>query len=609
MRKIERLFDFLLDQAENYPQELCVGAKNDQGATYLTTKEVVDKVNRLSAGLLKKGVQKEDTVAIVVAKNRPEWLIADLAVQQIGAILVPVYPTISLQDYKYIFTEANIKYCFTDGGELLDKMEWVKQDVPSLEAIFSFDISPKAIFWESLLTDYNTSDIESYRTSVSKEDLATIIYTSGTTGNPKGVMLSHWNITSNVLAAKDLIPNAKGDRVLSFLPLCHIFEKVVTYAYLGTGMSITYTGLDNLGGEDGDLRYIKPHFFTAVPRLLEKVYEKIVSKGMDLTGIKKKLFFWALSLTENYEYDQKPSGWKAIQWKIADKLIFSKWREALGGNVKGILTGAAACPSYILKAFSAAGIPIREGYGLTEASPGISFNRYDEGNAMVGTVGLAVEGVEIRIEESGGDYRQGEGEILAAGPNIMIGYYKQPEMTAEVLKEMDGKTWLCTGDIGTFVKGPGGKNFLKITDRKKELLKTSGGKYIAPAPIESALKQDFLIDQVMVIGEQKKFVSALIVPATDSLRKWCQENGVLWTNMEDTLRHPKVIEYYQTIVDKYNKNFAKFEQIKRFTLIDSPWEIVKPDGSPGELTPTLKLKRRVILERWGDIIDEMYSES
>lgn len=609
MRTIERLFDFLLDQAENYPQEHCVGAKNEKGATYLSTKEVHDKVNRLSAGLLKKGVQKGDTVAMVVAKNRPEWLIADLAVQQIGAILVPVYPTISLQDYKYIFTEASIKYCFTDGGELLDKMEWVKQDVATLEAIFSFDPSPKAVYWETLLSEYNMTDIEAYRTAVKKEDLATIIYTSGTTGNPKGVMLSHWNITSNVLAAKDLIPNAKGDRILSFLPLCHIFEKVVTYAYLGTGMSITYTGLDNLGGEDGDLRYIKPHFFTAVPRLLEKVYEKIVQKGMDLTGVKKKLFFWALSLTENYEYDQKPSGWKAIQWKIADKLIFSKWREALGGNVKGILTGAAACPSYILKAFSAAGIPIREGYGLTEASPGISFNRYDKGNAMVGTVGLAVEGVEIRIEEAGGDYRQGEGEILASGPNIMIGYYKQPEMTAEVLKEMDGKTWLLTGDIGTFVKGPGGKNFLKITDRKKELLKTSGGKYIAPAPIESALKQDFLIDQVMVIGEQKKFVSALIVPATDSLRKWCQENGVLWTNMEDTLRHPKVIEYYQTIVDKYNKGFAKFEQIKRFTLIDSPWEIVKPDGSPGELTPTLKLKRRVIMERWNDIINDMYTDN
>jgi long-chain acyl-CoA synthetase len=609
MRTIERLFDFLLDQAENYPQEHCVGAKNEMGATYLSTKQVHEKVNRLSAGLLNKGVQKGDTVAMVVAKNRPEWLIADLAVQQIGAILVPVYPTISLQDYKYIFSEASIKYCFTDGGELLDKMEWVKQDVPTLEAIFSFDASPKAIYWETLLSEYNMTDIEAYRTAVKKDDLATIIYTSGTTGNPKGVMLSHWNITSNVLAAKDLIPNAKGDRILSFLPLCHIFEKVVTYAYLGTGMSITYTGLDNLGGEGGDLRFIKPHFFTAVPRLLEKVYEKIVQKGMDLTGVKKKLFFWALSLTENYEYDQKPTGLKAIQWKIADKLIFSKWREALGGNVKGILTGAAACPSYILKAFSAAGIPIREGYGLTEASPGISFNRYDKGNAMVGTVGLAVEGVEIRIDGSGGDYRQGEGEILAAGPNIMIGYYKQPELTAEVLKEMDGKTWLLTGDIGVFVKGPGGKNFLKITDRKKELLKTSGGKYIAPAPIESALKQDFLIDQVMVIGEQKKFVSALIVPAIDSLRKWCQENGVLWTNIEDTLRHPKVIEYYQTVVDKYNKGFAKFEQIKRFTLIDSPWEIVKPDGSPGELTPTLKLKRRVIVERWGDIINDMYTES
>lgn len=606
--KVERLFDFIYEQQERFPQEKCVGARSAGGWSYINTSEVITKVHRLAQGLIEMGIQPGDRIGLVVVQNRPEWLISDLAIQQCGGIAVPVYPTISTAEYTYIFQESGITLCLCDGGEMADKMEKIRRDIPSLKKVITFDRQEPFVFWEDLLTDDHIEERERRIAAIHKEDLATIIYTSGTTGHPKGVMLSHWNICSNVLAAKDLLPTRPGDRVLSFLPLCHIFEKVVTYAYLGTGMSITYTGLDNLGGEGGDLQSVRPHFFTAVPRLLEKVYDRIMQKGMALKGVKHRLFFWALGLTEDFAFDKKYTGWSAVSRRLADRLIFSKWRAALGGHVRGILTGAAACPENIIRTFSAAGIPVREGYGLTEASPGITFNRYDAGGAMLGTVGLPVAGVEVRIDETGGEFRPGEGEILAAGPNIMLGYYRQPEKTAEVLREIEGRTWLCTGDVGAFVKGPGGKLFLKITDRKKELLKTSGGKYIAPAPIEILFKQDLLIENIMVIGEQRRFVSALIVPAADVLRVWCQENGVLWSTIDDVLRHPKVTALYQGVADKYNSGLSKFEQVKRFTLIDAPWEVVKTDGGAGELTPTLKLKRRVILERWKDDIEAMYAE-
>lgn len=604
-----RLFDFLYIQEESYPLTKMLCRKKGKEWSYRSTGDVVRQASLLSMGLIKAGISRNDTIAIVIGENRPEWLIVDLAVQQIGAILVPVYPTISEQDYAYIFKEAEVKLCFSDEGDLMDKMLRLNVSVPSLSVIYSLDPSSRAPFWESLFFDGLESELKERMDSIQSDDLATIIYTSGTTGHPKGVMLTHWNIVSNVLSAFDLMPCNRGDTVMSFLPLCHIFEKVVTYAYLAAGVSIVHTGLDNLGGEEGDLRTVKPSFFTAVPRLLEKVYEKIMLKGSELTGFKHKLFFWALDLAEDYEFD-KPYGLKdRIERKIADRIVFSKWREALGGNVRGILTGAAACPPGIIRTFSAAGIQIREGYGLTEAGPGISINRYDEGLAMIGTVGPLLEGVEVVIDLKAGEFKEGEGEILATGPNIMKGYYKQPEKTAEVLFEENGKIWLRTGDVGMFVENDKGLRFLKITDRKKELLKTSGGKYVAPSPIESALKQELLIENAMVVGEQRKFVAALIVPSSDALRSWCIEHGVLWTNIDDILNHPKVVALFQKIIDRHNNHLARFEQIKRFKLIDSPWEIVKSDGTPGELTPTLKLKRRVIMDRWGDIIEKMYKES
>jgi len=435
--------------------------------------------------------------------------------------------------------------------------------------------------------------------------MATIIYTSGTTGNPKGVMLSHENIASNVLNVDEIMPIDPGDTILSFLPLCHVFERSASYAYQYRGVTIAYTGTDNLGGETGDLQTIKPHFFTTVPRLLEKVYEKIYNKGLGLTGTKKKLFFWALSLTEDYAYDKKFGGISSIKRNIADKLIFSKWRQALGGNIKGILTGAAPCPISMTRIFSAAGIPIREGYGLTETSPGLTINRYDKGNAMLGTVGPTLGSVKIHIDSSEGDYKEGEGEILAIGPNVMMGYYKQEEKTKEVFKEIDGKKWFRTGDIGKILKS-GNTQFLKITDRKKELLKTSGGKYVAPAPIENALKEDFLIEQVMVVGDKKKFVSAIIIPAKEALENWCKGHQMTNQSFAEMITDEKVINCYQEIINKCNPKFSHIEQIKKFKLLDAEWEASKEDGSDAELTPTMKLKRRVIAEKFKKDIDDMY---
>jgi long-chain acyl-CoA synthetase len=419
-------------------------------------------------------------------------------------------------------------------------------------------------------------------------------------------MLSHDNIISNIQSVVPLMPIGAGAKVLSFLPLNHIFERVCAYNYLYIGANVVFVGIDNLGGEGGDLKAVQPTFFTTVPRLLEKVYEKLYNKGLELTGIKKKLFFWALKLTNDYEYDKTYSGWRGFQHKIADKLIYSKWREALGGNLVGILVGASACPVKIARTFSAAGIPVREGYGMTETSPGISISGYAPKMALLGTVGPVIQGVEVRIDSSDGNYREGEGEILATGRNVMLGYYNKPVQTAEVIKMIDGKRWMCTGDVGRFVEKDG-KPFLKITDRKKELFKTSGGKYVAPAPIENSLKEHFLVEQVMVLGENQKFVSALIVPAVEALKDWCGSHDVTWKNAADAIKNPAVIAAFQKAVDQYNPNFSKVEQIKKFVLIADSWEPVKADGSEAELTPTMKLKRRVILDKYKAAIQNIYA--
>ncbi len=603
--EVTRLFDFIYYQQKNCPQEKAFGYKKGNEWVYFNTNEIIEMANQASCGLIKLGVQPGDKVALVVYKNRPEWVAMDIAIQQIGAINVPVYPTISPGEYEYIFNDAGVKIAFVGEGDLYDKVNSKFHAIPSLTEIYTLDKMADRKYWKDIFTTEGQEIVDDRKAGVKPEELATLIYTSGTTGNPKGVMLSHNNIVSNVRCVNDLLPLGQGDIALSFLPICHIFERSASYSYIYSGINVVFTGTDNLGGETGDLQTIKPHFFTTVPRLLEKVYEKIYNKGLELTGMKKKLFFWALSLTDDYDFD-KSTGFKH---SIADKLIFSKWREALGGNVKGILTGAAACPMKMVKVFSSAGIPIREGYGLTETSPGLTINTFEKGGAMLGTVGPTIDIITVKIDPSDGNYREGEGEILAKGPNIMMGYYNKPEKTAEVFKEIDGEKWFCTGDIGKMLKGAGGREFLKITDRKKELLKTSGGKYVAPSPIENKFKEDFLIESMMVVGEKQKFVSALIVPSPDALQDWCKNNGVEWTSMEDAIKDKRVVAQYQKCLDSYNPEFSHIEQIKKFELLDTTWEPVKADGSKAELTPTMKLKRRVILEKHQDAIDRIYGVS
>lgn len=604
----KRLFDYLHDQLQNNPLDQAFGQKVAGEWRYLSTAEMVALVNRTSAGLLQLGLQPGDKVSSVVYQTTPEWVALDYALLQIGVIHVPMYPTISAREYEYILNESEAKYCFVGIGDLLDKVKMAKEKAPGLQEVFTFYTQDGVRPWSALWAPENPdlSEVERIKSSIQPDDLATIIYTSGTTGNPKGVMLTHRNIVFMVEKVGKMLPIVPNDRVLSFLPVSHVYERVALYVFTSIGASVTFTGTDNLGGETGDFQAIKPHFFTCVPRLLEKVYDRIYNKGLELTGPKRWLFFWALNLAEDWDFDKKYTGWKAFQWKIADKLIFSKWRAGLGGYVKGLSTGASACPMRVLRTFNAAGIPVREVYGLSEVAPGLSINGFGPGEAMLGTVGTALEGVELRLEE-GPDFRPGEGEIMAKTPGLMIGYYKQAAQTAEVVQEIQGERWFATGDVGTFVTGPGGRQFLKITDRKKELLKTSGGKYVAPTPIESMLKEHHLVEQAMVVGENMKFVSALIVPSSEGLQDWCKKHGVPWTTLEQMIEHPKVLHRFEMLLERVNPHFSHVDQLKKFALVASPWEAVKSDGSEAELTPTLKMKRRVILQKCSRQIEEMYA--
>jgi len=603
----KRLFDYLHQQLQEYPLEKAFGKKINGEWRYWSTAEMVSLANRASLGLLQLGLRPGDKVATIVYQTIPEWVALDFAMLQIGVINVPMYPSISSREYEYILNESEAKYCIAGEGDLLDKLLAAREKVPGLKDIFSFHQLSGTRHWSELLSPENSdfSEVERIKNGIRPDDLATIIYTSGTTGNPKGVMLSHRNIAFNVEKVGQLAPIASGDRVLSFLPVSHVYERVAVYVFTAAGASVSFTGTDNLGGEAGDLQAIRPHFFTCVPRLLEKVYERIYNKGLELTGLKRWLFFWALSLAENWEFDKKYSGWKAFQWKIADRLIFSKWRAGLGGCIKGMTTGASACPMRVLRSFNAAGIPVRELYGLSEVSPGLSVNGFGPGEAMLGTVGTAIEGVELRIEE-GADFRPGEGEILAKTPGLMLGYYKQPEQTTAIIRIIDGERWLATGDVGMFVNEPGGRKFLKITDRKKELLKTSGGKYVAPTPIESMLKEHHLVEQAMVVGENMKFVSVLIVPSMEGLRDWCKKHGVEWTTLAQMIENPKVLHRSAMLLERVNPNFSHVDQLKKFALVAETWEAIKTDGSEAELTPTLKMKRRVILQKHSRQIAEMY---
>lgn len=584
--EVTRLFDPIRYQNEKFPQKVSFAHMVNGKWVEYSTQTIIDLANKISLGLLKLGIQPGEKIATIVDQNRTEWTITDLGITQVGGINVPVYPTITEADFEYIFNHAEVKICFVANLSLYNKVKNLIGKVPTLEAVYTWDQVDGAKNWNEVMQLGEGGDFNQVQQIMDNTDplsMATIIYTSGTTGLPKGVMLSHDNIISNVKSAGKEFPVESGQVALSFLPLCHIFERMVAYTYQYSGINVYYSDIDTLGEK---LTTVKPHFFTTVPRLLEKVYEKIVNKGLLLTGFKKKLFFWALEMADKYEYDQKTG----FLFSIADKLIFSKWREALGGRVIGVVTGSAACPLKIARVFSAAGIPIREGYGLTETSPVLTFARFQEGGALLGTVGIPIENVEIKIAE--------DGEILAKGPNIMMGYYKEPEKTSEVI---NSEGWFHTGDIGTFVTGPSGKKFLKITDRKKELLKTSGGKYVAPAPIESRFRENFFIEQMMVVGEGKKFVSALIVPAFPTLEAWAKEKGIISSDRNMLIKNNQVLEKYQEIINELNPNFSHIEQIKQFVLLANEWTV-----DTKELTPTMKIKRKVISEKYENEINKIY---
>ncbi len=590
----KRLFDCIEHQLTNFPKEEMLSAKeNGQWKSY-STKEIAQNVNELSAGLLSLGLsandftpEGSDKIAIISA-NRPEWLIADMAAQQLGIIWVPVYPTTNPLELTFILKDASVQYMFASSKDLYDKVMSIKDEVACLKEVYTFDKIEGAKHWSELKSkDSNKlAEVEAIKKSIPVDQVATFIYTSGTTGTPKGVMLTHRNIYFNLQMGKESFPfpDAPTQKVLSFLPLNHIFEKVASYIYLFSGMSIYYA--ENLETIADNLREIKPDGFSTVPRLLEKVFEKIMLKGEELTGTKRKLFFWAVALAEQYDNQNHGSWWYQQKLKIANKLIFSKWREALGGNVKFIVTGGAACQVKLLRIFNAAQIPVYEGYGPTENSPIISINFRTPGGTKYGTVGHVIKGVELKLEA--------DGEICVAGPSVMLGYYKRPDLTAETI--IDG--WLHTGDIGTLEDG----KYLKITDRKKELFKTSGGKYVAPQPIENKMKESPFIEQIVLIGDNKKFVSALIVPGFSKLKEWAKQHGIEYTSNEEIIKNTMVVTMIGDIVDQYNQLFNQVEQVKRFTLIPREFTIDK-----GEMTPKLSIRRKVILTNFEKEIETMYA--
>jgi long-chain acyl-CoA synthetase len=592
-----RLFDAVDYQLNKFPKQDMFGAKENGNWKTYSTQEVKDTVNKLSAGLLELGVngndftpEGSDKIAII-SNNRPEWVFTDLAVQQIGAILVPLYPTTNPHEIEFILNDCKAKYIFVSNTEMYEKISAIQSNIPSLQNIYSFDTVANANHWTKITALANENalqKVEVIKKNIPVSHLATIIYTSGTTGVPKGVMLSHENIYSCLQYSRESFPfeDAPNNRALSFLPLNHIFEKIITYIYLYSGVGIYYAeSLDTIGE---NLKEIKPNGFSTVPRLLEKVFEKIMMKGNELTGIKRKLFYWSVALAEKYDNNSSGGLWYNIQLAIANKLIFNKWREALGGNADYIVTGGAACQVKLLRIFNAARIPVYEGYGPTENSPVISINRKGKGGTKFGTVGPPINGIEVKLAD--------DGEIIVKGSTVMQGYYKRSDLTAETI--IDG--WLHTGDIGIFVDG----KYLKITDRKKELFKTSGGKYVAPQPIENKFKESPFVEQMMVVGADRKFVGALIVPSFTTLKEWMKEKAIPFVTNEDAIHNPKVLELYRQLIESFNEFFNHVEQVKKFELLPYEWSI-----DTGEMTPKMSLKRKVVMEKYKDAIERIYADT
>lgn len=593
MVNITRLFDFPYYQLEKFNSIPDALVTKQNGVWIKTsTEDYIAKSNTISRALLRMGIQKNDKIAIISSNNRTEWHIMDIGVLQTGAQTVPIYPTIGEEDYEYILNHSESMYCFVSDIEVYTKVKNIQANVPGLKEIYSFNEIEGCLNWTTLLESgadtSNQNEVDNCKANVTPQDLATIIYTSGTTGKPKGVMLSHQNIVSDVLNSAPRVPFEAGKQTaLSFLPICHIFERMILYLYQYYGVSV-YFG-ESIEKISDNLKEVRPDVITAVPRLLEKVYDKIYAKGAELTGIKRLLFFWAINLGLHYAPYGANGAWYEFQLKIARKLIFSKWKEGLGGNLGLMVSGSAALQPRLSRVFAAAEIPVMEGYGLTETSPVISVNDMRNKGFKVGTVGKVIQGVEVKIAE--------DGEILCKGQNVMMGYFKDPEKTAEVL--IDG--YFHTGDIGHIDE----EGFLKITDRKKEMFKTSGGKYIAPQIIENTMKQSRFIEQIMVIGDGEKMPAAFIQPNFEFIKEWEKLHNIeVGKTNKDVISNPKVIARIQEEVDRLNAKFGNWEKIKRFELTPDIWSI---DG--GQLTPTLKLKRKAVLELYKPLYEKIYGQS
>ena len=593
MTEVKRLFDFPYYQLENYPQEAALVSKVNGTWVKTSTQQYIDQANAISRGLIKLGVKANDKVAIISMTNRTQWNICDIGILQTGAQDVPIYPTISEQDYEYVLNHSESKYVFVSCKEVLDKINKIKANVPTLLGVYSFEDIDGCDSWQEVITLGNDNqdlqqEVQKRMDAVHEDDLATLIYTSGTTGRPKGVMLSHKNIACNAKHSKGRLPIEMGkSKALSFLPVCHIYERMLLYMYQYCGVSIHFA--ESLETISDNLKEIHPEVMTAVPRLLEKVYDKIIAKGADLTGVKKKLFFWAVDLGLQWEpYGQ--NGWVyETKLKVARKLIFSKWQEALGGNLKAIASGSAALQPRLARVFNAAGCPVMEGYGLTETSPVVTVNDMRDGGFRIGSVGKALPDTEVKIAE--------DGEILIKGPQVMQGYYKDPEQTAEVLKN----GYFHTGDIGEIDSD----GFLKITDRKKSMFKTSGGKYVAPQLIENAMKQSSFIEQILVVGDGEKMPAALIQPNWEWIKQWSSIKGNdISQDTAIACKDEKLISRIQQEIDFHNEGFGNWEKVKTFQLTPDLWSI-----EAGHLTPTMKSKRKVIKEMYKDLYEKLYGRS
>lgn len=589
-QQLSRLFEIPYYQLDNSSLSKSLSSKVNGQWISVSTQEFIDQGNEVSRGLIALGIQPGDKIGMI-SNNRFEWNIVDLGILQVGAINVPIYPTISSEDYAYIFNHAELKAVLVSDQEILDKVLAIKDQVPTLKGIYTFNQIVGQQHWSEIKKragEVDQNAVEDIKKSIKTDDLATIIYTSGTTGRPKGVMLSHKNIISNVYNAGARFPAKPHQNAVSFLPVCHIYERTLLYVYIINGVSVHYAeSLETIGD---DIRDVQPELFSAVPRLLEKVFDKIVAKGAELTGIKKMLFFWAVELAEKWEPNGANGPWYEQKLKIANKIIFSKWREALGGKVQAVASGSAALQPRLARVFNAAQIPVYEGYGLTETSPVISVNEVINEGMMVGTVGRIINGVEVKFGE--------DGEILCKGDNVMMGYYKDSDKTAEVLTK-DG--WFHTGDIGHMI----GKNkdFLQITDRKKEMFKTSGGKYVAPQIIENVLKESRFIEQAMVVGENRKHPAVLVVPQFEFIMEWAKRHDMNLANNNDIANNKRVYDRIWQEVEHLTKGMGKWEIPKKMEVCNHVWTIEND-----ELTPTLKLKRKNILSKHSDLITKMYGE-